>query len=70
MHELKKIIFYFTDLIALYTTGGEFILVTASTVDFLLARNEALGADRGFADTAAKAFFVPLSRLVFHFLRA
>lgn len=56
-------------LVALNTPGGELVLVTSGTVNLLLARDEALRADRILADHAAEALLVPLSGLVFHLLR-
>lgn len=56
-------------LVALNTPSGELVLVASGTVDLLLARDEALRADRVLADHAAEAFLVPLSGLVFHLLR-
>jgi len=55
-------------LVALDTPGGELILVASGTVDLLLARDEALRADRVLADHAAEALLVPLSGLVLHLL--
>lgn len=46
------------------------LLVAAGAVDVVLARNKGLGADRRFADAAAEALLVPLSRFVFHLLGA
>lgn len=59
-----------THLVALNTPGGELVLVTCGTVNLLLARDEALCADRIPADHAAEALLVPLSGLVFHLLSA
>lgn len=56
------------DLLALDATGRVLFLVAAGTVDFLLARDERLGADGRFADAAAEALLVPLSGLVLHLL--
>lgn len=58
------------DLVALNTPGGKLVLVTSGTINLLLARDEALRADRILADHAAKALLVPLSGLVFHLLSA
>lgn len=57
-------------LVALNAASGELVLVTASAVDLLFARDEALGSDRVLADYAAEALLVPLPRLVLHFLGA
>jgi len=57
-----------THLVALNTPGGELVLVTCGAVNFLLARDEALRADRIFANHAAEAFLVPLYGLIFHLL--
>jgi len=57
-----------THLVALDTPGGELVLVASGTVDLLLARDEALRADRVLADHAAEALLVPLSGLVLHLL--
>lgn len=56
------------DLVALNTPGGKLVLVTSGTINLLLARDEALRANRILADHAAKALLVPLSGLVFHLL--
>lgn len=58
------------DLAALDTPCGKLLLIAPSTVDLLLPRNEALGSNGIFADAASKAFLVPLTGLVFHFLGA
>ena len=57
-------------LVALNTPGGKLVLVTSGTINLLLARDEALRANRILADHAAKALLVPLSGLVFHLLSA
>lgn len=57
-------------LLALNAAGGKLVLVAASAVDLLLARDEALGADRVLAHDTAEALLVPLSRLVLHLLGA
>lgn len=56
------------DLLALDATGRVLLLVAAGAVDFLLARDERLGANGRFADAAAEALLVPLSGLVLHLL--
>lgn len=56
------------NLVALNTPSGELVLVTCGAVNLLLARDEALRADRVLADHAAEAFLVPLSGLIFHLL--
>lgn len=56
------------DLLALDAAGRVLLLVAAGAVDFLLARDERLGADGRFADAAAEALLVPLSGLVLHLL--
>jgi len=58
------------DLVALDAAGGELLLVAASAVDLLLARDEGLGADGCPADTAAETLLVPLPGLVLHLLVA
>lgn len=55
-------------LVAFDAARGELVLVAASAVDLLLARDEALGADRVLAHHAAEAFLVPLSRFILHLL--
>lgn len=55
-------------LVALNTPGGKLVLVACGTVDLLLARDEALRANRVLADHAAEALLVPLSGLIFHLL--
>lgn len=57
-----------THLVALNTPGGELVLVTCGAVNLLLARDEALRADRILADHAAETLLVPLSGLIFHLL--
>jgi len=54
------------DLVALDAAGGELLLVAASAVDFLLSRDEGLGANGCLADAALETLLVPLSRLVLH----
>jgi len=56
------------DLVTLDAAGCELLLVAASAVDLLVPRDERLGANRGLADDAAEAFFMPLAGLVFHLL--
>lgn len=56
------------NLVTLDASGGKLVLVASGTVDFLLARDEALRSDRVLADNAAEAFLVPLSGLVLHLL--
>jgi hypothetical protein len=65
---LKK--FKMAHLVALDTAGSEFLFIAGGTVDFLLTRDEALGAYGGFAYTATEAFFMPLTCLVLHLLCA
>lgn len=55
-----------TDLVALDTTRGEFLLVTTSTVDVLLTGDEALGANGSLAFATLEALFMPLPVLVLH----
>lgn len=55
-------------LVTLDAAGGELVLVAAGAVDLLLARDEALRADRVLADNAAEALLVPLPGLVLHLL--
>lgn len=55
-------------LVAFDTPRGEFFFVALGAVDLLFPGNEALRSYGGLADHAAETFFVPLSRLVFHFL--
>lgn len=57
-------------LVALDTAGSKLLLIAGGTVDFLLTRDEALGAYGGFAYTATEALFMPLTCLVFHLLCA
>jgi hypothetical protein len=59
-----------TYLVAFDTACSELLLITGGTVDFLLARDEALGAYGSFAYTATETFLVPLTCLVLHLLRA
>lgn len=47
---------------------SEFLLVATGTVDVLLTRDKRFSADRRLAHEAAKALFMPLPALVFHFL--
>lgn len=54
--------------VTLDASGGIFLLVASSTVDFLLARNKRLGADGSLAHTAREALLVPLTGLVLHLL--
>lgn len=58
------------DLTALDASSSELLLVAARTVDLLLTRDEALGADGGLAHTATEALLVPLTGLVLHLLVA
>lgn len=57
-------------LIALDAPSGVFLFVTLGAVDFLLFGDETLGSNWYLAHYAAEALLMPLSRLVFHFLRA
>lgn len=57
-------------LVALDTASSKFFFVAGGAVDFLLPGDEALGANWRLADATAEAWLVPLSRLVFHLLRA
>lgn len=59
-----------THISTLDTTRSEFIFITSSTIDILLARNERLGSNRCLTDATAETFLVPLTRFVFHLLRA
>lgn len=56
------------DLVTLDAASGEFVFIAASAVDLLLARDEALGANRVLAHYAAETLLVPLLRLVLHLL--
>lgn len=57
-------------LVALDTAGSKLLLIAGGAVDLLLTRDEALGANGGFAYTATEALFMPLTCLVFHLLCA
>jgi hypothetical protein len=57
-------------LVAFDTASSKFFLVAGGTVDFLLTRDEALGAYGSFAYTATETFLMPLTCLVLHLLRA
>lgn len=57
-------------LAAFDTFGGKFLLVALSTVDVVLFRDEALGADGVLAGAAHETFLVPLPRFVLHFFHA
>lgn len=56
------------NLVTLDATGGEFLFVTLSTVDFLFTGNEALGTNRNLAYVTTETFLVPLSCFILHFL--
>ncbi|KAF1012333.1 MAG: hypothetical protein GAK29_04868 [Acinetobacter bereziniae] len=56
-----------TYLVTFDTTSSKLFFITLGTIDFLFTRNEALSTDGYLANTAAKAFFMPLSGFVFHF---
>lgn len=56
------------DLVTLHTACSKLVLVAASAVDLLLARDEALGANRVLADHATETLLMPLPCFVLHFL--
>lgn len=60
----------YTHFIAFNATCCEFLLVTLGTENLLFAWNKTLCTNWNLAHTATEAFLVPLSRLVFHFLRS
>jgi len=62
--------FKITNLVAFDTACSKLFFVAGGTVDFLLARDEALGAYGSFAYTATETFLMPLTCLVLHLLRA
>ena len=57
-------------LVALDALGGKLVFVAFGAVDVVLLGYKGLGADRIVARTADEAFFMPLPRLVLHFLHA
>lgn len=57
-------------LIAFDTSGCVFLFITSSTIDLLFAWYKRFGANGCFAYATGETFFMPLSRLVFHFLCA
>lgn len=57
-------------LIAFDTSGSVFLFITSSTIDLLFAWYKRFGANGCFAYATGETFFMPLSRLVFHFLCA
>jgi hypothetical protein len=59
-----------THLVAFDTASSKLFLIAGGAVDFLLARDEALGAYGSFADAATEAFLMPLTCLVLHLLCA
>jgi hypothetical protein len=59
-----------THLVAFDTASSKLFLIAGGTVDFLLTRDEALGAYGSFAYTATEAFLMPLTCLVLHLLCA
>lgn len=59
-----------THLVAFDTSSSKLFLIAGGTVDFLLARDEALGAYGSFAYTATETFLMPLTGLVLHLLCA
>ena len=63
-------VLYSTDLVALDTASSKLLLIAGGTVDLLLTRDEALGANGSFAHTATEALLMPLTCLVFHLLCA
>lgn len=52
------------------TSGGIFLLVATSAIDFLFAWNKRFRSDWSFAYATRETFLMPLSCFVFHFLRA
>lgn len=56
------------DLATLDALGCKLLLVTFSTVDIVLLRDEGFCADRVLASAADKTLLVPLAGLVLHFL--
>lgn len=57
-------------LVTFNATSRELFLVTSSAVDILFPGYEAFGTYGRLAHNAAETFLVPLSGLVFHFLRS
>lgn len=58
------------DLVAFDAPGGKLVFIAAGTVDVVVPRNEAPGANRVAAHAAAEALLVPLMALVLHLLCA
>lgn len=57
-------------LVTFDTSGGIFLLIAASAIDFLFAWNKRFRSNRSFAYATRETFFMPLSGFVFHFLCA
>lgn len=57
-------------LVALDALGGKLVLVALGTIDVMLLGDEGFGANGVMAGAADKALFMPLPRLVLHFLHA
>lgn len=57
-----------SDLVTFHTSSSKFLFITCCAIDLLFSGDETLSSDRSLANATAKALFMPLTSLVFHFL--